>query len=168
MNEKLVMAITEQINKELYSSYLYLSMSSWASNESWTGIANWLRVQSQEEMAHAMLLHDNLLERGELSIFKEIQMPKVSWESPYEIFEDVLKHEKFVTECINGLATIAMESNDHAFYQYIQWFVKEQVEEEATASDILARCKRLKDNPAMMDTLDKELATRVFVQPVIQ
>lgn len=168
MNEKLVKAIQEQINKELYSSYLYLSMSSWANNESWPGISNWLRVQAKEELAHAMLLHDNLLERGELSIFEQIDKPKTSWENPQEVFDDILKHEKYVTSCINSLATIALQESDHAFYQFIQWFVKEQVEEESTASDLLVRCKRLKDNPAMMDTLDLELATRTFVEPTIQ
>ncbi len=168
MHEKLVKAIQEQINKELYSSYLYLSMSSWASSESWNGLSNWLRIQAQEELAHAMLLHDNLLERGELSIFEAVEKPKTSWISTTEVFEQVLSHEKTVTESINNLATIALEVHDHAFYQYIQWFVKEQVEEEASASDLLMRSKRVSDNASMLYQFDSELATRVFIAPVIQ
>ncbi len=168
MNEKLLKAVQEQINKELYSSYLYLGMSSWASYEGWAGIANWLHMQAKEEMSHAMILHNNLLERGERSIFGTVQQPQNEWNGLVEVFEEVYSHEKLVTKSINELATIAMESSDHAFYQFIQWFVKEQVEEEASASDILTRIKRLENNPAMMDTLDIELGKRTYSEPVVQ
>ncbi len=167
MNENLVKAIQEQINKELYSSYLYLSMSSWADSESWKGISHWLRLQSQEELQHAMMLHDNLLERGEISTFGAIEQPQAKWENPVNVFENVYEHEKTITSSINSLATIAMQSHDHAFYQFVQWFVKEQVEEESTASDLLARFKRAKDNASMMDALDIELSKRVLNAPTV-
>ncbi len=168
MNESLLKAIQNQINKELFSSYLYLSMSSWASAEGWSGISHWLHMQAKEELEHAMILHNNLLERGERSVFKAVQQPKNDWISPVEVFEEVYEHEKEVTKSINELATIAMECADHAFYQFIQWFVKEQVEEEASASDLLTRAKRLQDNPAMMDALDIELGKRVYNAPTVQ
>lgn len=167
MNEKLLKAVQEQINKELYSSYLYLSMSSWADSQDWDGIANWLYVQSKEEMAHAMILHNNLLERGERSLFSTIEQPPTDWENLEEVFEAVYTHEQYVSACINELATIAMECKDHAFYQFIQWFVKEQVEEEASASKLLARVKRLSDNMAMLENLDIELGSRIFNEPVV-
>ncbi len=163
MKDNLVKAIQDQINKELYSSYLYLSMSSWADSESWKGLSNWLRIQSKEEYEHAMALHDNLLERGERSVFTAIEQPPKKWDSPLDCFKEVYKHEQSVTESINNLASIAMKENDHAFYQFVQWFVKEQVEEEGTVSEYVARFKRIKDNHAMMDQLDIELGKRVFV-----
>ncbi len=168
MNEKLLEAVQEQINKELYSSYLYLSMSSWADSQDWSGISKWLLIQSKEEMEHAMILHNNLLERGQRSIFKAIEQPQNEWKNPLEVFEAVYSHEQFITQSINELATIAMECKDHAFYQFIQWFVKEQVEEEASASELLARFKRLDGHPAMMDTLDIELGKRTFTAPVVE
>ncbi len=165
MNEKLLKAVQSQINKELYSSYLYLAMSSWANSEGWSGVSNWLHMQAKEELEHAMILHHNLLERGERSIFTVVEEPQNEWESLVAVFTEVYEHEKMVSQSINEIATIAMECKDHAFYQFIQWFVKEQVEEESTASDLLVRFKRLESNPAMVDTLDIELGKRTFVAP---
>ncbi len=168
MNEKLLKAVQAQINKEIYSSYLYLSMSSWANNENWAGLSNWLLMQSKEEMDHAMILHNNLLSRGQRSLFSLIEGPKNDWENPLDVFEDVYKHEQSITQSINELATIAMECKDHAFYQFVQWFVKEQVEEEASVSDVLARIKRLEGHPAMMDTLDTELGRRTHTEASVE
>ena len=114
---------------------------------------------------HALTLHDQLLERGAHSIMSAIEGPPVAWNSIQDVFEAVLVHEQKVTALINNIATIAMQNNDHAFYQFIQMFVKEQVEEEKSATDILQRVKRLDGHPALLDQLDIELGTRVFVQP---
>lgn len=165
MDKGLLDAVKEQVNAELYSAYLYLAMSSWAEYEGWKGIASWMRIQAREERTHALVLHEQILERGEHSTMSAIAEPPHSWESPLALFEHVYAHERDVTRMINNLATIAMENRDHAFYQFIQMFVKEQVEEEANASDICVRLGRISDNPAMVDALDKELGTRVFSQP---
>lgn len=165
MQEVLVKAVNQQINAELYSAYLYLAMSSWASSEGWTGTANWLRIQAQEEQVHATTLHDQLLERGERSVMAAIDAPPSEWKSISDVFEEVLAHEKKVTAMINNLATIAQEQKDHAFYEFIMMFVKEQVEEEDSASTILIRSKRLDGHPALLDQFDKELGARVFTVP---
>ncbi len=165
MTKKLLEAVQKQINAEIYSSYLYLSMSSWAESEGWKGVANWMRVQAQEEMAHAMKLHDQLLERGERSVMFAVDMPPSEWPSLLAMAQDVCAHEEKVTASINNLATISMHDNDHAFYQFIQMFVKEQVEEEANAGELVVRFRRAGDNAAMLDMIDQSLAARVFTNP---
>lgn len=165
MADRLAQAVVRQVNAELYSAYLYLSMSAWAESEGWKGAASWLRVQAREERTHALVLHEQLLERGAKSVMLPIAAPPGSWESPLALFEHVYAHEQDVTRSINDIATIAMEEKDHAFYQFIQMFVKEQVEEEAGASELCVRLARIGDNPAMIDALDRELATRIFTQP---
>lgn len=163
MNEELRVAICEQINAEFYSEYLYLSMSEWAQFNGWKGISNWLHVQSQEEKLHAIAIYNHLVERGVRTEFSAIAKPPSEWESPTTLFQDVSIHEAKVTEGINNLATIAMKYNDHAFYQFIQFFIKEQIEEEASTSDITTRLKRLEGHPALMDAIDIELGKRVLV-----
>ncbi len=165
ISDKLSAAAMAQINAELYSAYLYLAMSSWAENEGWKGIAGWMRIQAQEEKVHALVLHDQLLERGAHSVLSGIDAPPSVWESPLAMFEHTFSHEQDVTRMINNLATIAMEEHDHAFYQFIQMYVKEQVEEEANASEICTRLGRIDGQPAMIDALDKELGARLFTQP---
>lgn len=165
MEAVLEQAVNKQVNAELYSAYLYLAMSSWAKSEGWDGTANWMRIQAQEEQVHALTLHDQLLERNARSVMTAIEAPPAAWASLSDVFGEVLLHEQKVTAMINNLATIAMQQSDHAFYQFIQMFIKEQVEEEASATTILQRVKRLEGHPAMLDALDKELAARVFVQP---
>ncbi len=162
MNQKLLETVKKQINAEFYSAYLYLSMSSWCENEGFKGMANWMRIQAQEEQTHAMTLHNQLIERGEHSTFESIEQPPQSWESPLNMFANVLEHEKKVTSMINNLATIAMEEKDHAFYGFIQMFVKEQVEEEANATEICTRLKRAENIAMLLEMIDKDLSTRVF------
>ena len=162
MNQKLLEAVKKQINAEFYSAYLYLSMSSWCEHEGFKGMAHWMRIQAQEEQTHAITLHNQLIERGERSTFEVIEKPSQIWESPLKMFEQVLDHEKNVTSMINNLATISLEEKDHAFYGFIQMFVKEQVEEEANASDICTRLKRAENNAMLLEMLDKELGTRIF------
>ncbi len=165
MTGNLLKAAQKQVNAELFSAYLYLSMSSWAEYEGFSGMANWMRVQAQEEQVHALTLHDQLLMMGEHSLLEQVETPKQVWTSPLEMFEDALEHEKKITGMINRLATLAMEEHDHAFYQFIQMYAKEQVEEEASATEILRRLRLIKDTPALLIMLDKELGTRVFTPP---
>ncbi len=143
MDDKLYNAIEEQINFELYSSYIYYSMYSHIANENWKGFANWFKVQTQEERAHAEVLTDYLIERGHKVILKQINEPKHSWNDLTEMFEEVLAHEKEVTRRINEIINIAQDCRDHAAYDLLMKFVKEQVEEENTADELLTSLKRI-------------------------
>lgn len=165
MTEVLLDGVKKQVNAELYSAYLYLSMSAWCAYEGWKGMANWMRVQAKEEQFHALVLHDQLLEMGECSTFSQIEAPPKAWESPLQMFEEVLVHEKKVSSMINELATIAMEDKNHAFYEFIQMFVKEQVEEEAHAAELCQQMRFAGDNSSALLMLDKELSVRTFTPP---
>ena len=129
LSETLTKALNDQINAEYYSAYLYLSMSAFAEGAALKGTANWLFVQAQEEMAHGIHIHHYLLDRGAAPSFAAIAQPPVSFAGIDDIFEKVLAHEQKVTEGINNIATLAMKENDHACYQFIMWYVNEQVEE---------------------------------------
>lgn len=165
MEQKLVRAFQEQINFESYSGYLYLSMYAWATLEGWSGFANWLNVQAEEERTHSYILHEYLLERSESPDFNTIQKPKSSWDNLTKIFEEVLEHEKEVTRRINNLATLAKEVNDHSAYDLLILFVKEQHEEENNATELLTSLKRIQDSTAALYALDEKLKARTFVFP---
>lgn len=165
MKKKLVDAFNKQINKELYSSYLYLSMASWCLSEDLPGFANWMKVQAQEEMSHAMILFNHVTERDGRAILAAIDKPASDFKGIIDVFEKTLTHEQFVTESINGLMDLAIKESDHAARMRLQWFVDEQVEEEANAKAILAETKRVKGDGQGLLMLDREKATRVFVVP---
>lgn len=165
MNEKLLTALSNQVNAEYYSAYLYLAMSACADEMGLKGTSSWLFAQSQEEMAHGTRIYQYILERGETPTFAAIDCPPVSYESINEIFEATLDHERKVTGLINDIASIAMKESDHACYQFLMWFVNEQVEEEASASDILSKLKLVGDNSGMLLDLDNDLGSRVFTNP---
>ena len=167
INDNLAKALSEQVNAELYSSYLYLSMSAYAEDAGLKGAANWLYVQAREEMAHAIHMYQYILDRDAIPSYAAIQPPpeSMSYSRLLEVFEAVLAHEHIVTERINNIATLAMKENDHACYQFIMWYVNEQVEEESGADDIINRLKLIGDNTGQLLTLDNELAARVFVNP---
>jgi len=165
IKESLVKALNEQVNAEFYSAYLYLSMSAYADQASLKGTANWLFVQAQEEMAHGVHMFQYLLDRGAAAAFHAIPAPPVEFAGMKGIFEQVQAHEQKVTESINNIATLAMQENDHACYQFIMWYVNEQVEEEANASDILGKLQMVDHDKKLLLTLDNELAARVFVDP---
>lgn len=165
ISKKLTPALSEQVNVELYSAYLYLAMSADADRMGFKGIAHWLYVQFQEEMEHGLHIHKYILERGEKPAYAAIEAPAADFDSLDAMFEKVLAHERYVTERINHIATLAMQECDHATYHFIMWYVNEQVEEEASADDILQKLKFLKDNVSMILTLDAELGTRVFINP---
>jgi ferritin len=158
-------AINSQIAKEMYSSNLYLSMASFYSGMNLNGFANWMRVQAQEELFHAMKFFDYLLERGGSVVIANIDAPPVTWKSALDAFEFAYHHEQTVTESINNLASLAIKESDHATNILLQWFITEQVEEESTASDVVERLKMLGDFKGGLLMMDGELKTRVFVQP---
>ncbi len=158
-------ALNEQINKEMYSAYLYLSMSAWFHTQGLDGFSQWLRVQYLEEEAHALHIYDYLIDRDYTVTLKAIDQPKSEWSSVLEAYKEVLEHEKYVTSLINMLSDIAIEHKDHATRSMLQWYVDEQVEEEKNASDIINQLKLIGDNGYGLLMLDKDLGARVFVAP---
>ena len=167
MNEKLEKAFCVQINKELYSAYLYLAMQAYFKEINLDGFANWMYVQVQEELAHAMGMYNYVFERGGKVELMSIEKPEYSFNSPLNVFEEVLKHEKYVTSLINDLAFVAEEVRDRAAMSLLDWYIKEQVEEEANVSNVLGNLKLAQNDPRALLLLDRELATRTFVAPVI-
>ena len=165
ISEKLSKALSDQVNAEYYSAYLYQAMSAYMERAALKGVANWLFVQAKEEMAHGINIYQYILDRGAEPIFSAIQQPPTDFADIKSIFEAVLAHEEKVTSLINAIASLAMEEKDHACYQFIMWYVNEQVEEEANASDILSRVELIGGDTGLLLTLDNELATRVFVNP---
>jgi len=153
-------AINEQINKELYSGYIYLSMSTYFEELSLPGFARWLRLQALEEQEHAMKLFDYLHERGGSVQLKAIDQPPAKWNSKLEIFQEVLEHEKKVTSLIHKLYELALKENDYATQIMLQWFITEQVEEEANASLIVDQLKMIDDHDTAVLVLDKNLGKR--------
>ena len=168
LSEKLTSALSEQVNAEYYSAYIYLSMSATADGMGLGGAANWLFAQAQEEMAHGTNIYEYILERGVVPTFEAIEKPPTTFASVNEIFEMVLAHEQKVTKRINDIATIAMQEHDHACYQFMMWYVNEQVEEEASATAILDKLQLIGDNKGLLLALDNELATRTFVNPFLE
>ncbi|MDD5021967.1 MAG: ferritin [Endomicrobiaceae bacterium] len=165
LKENLSNALNRQFNFELYSSYIYLHMSAYCDRNGLKGFANWLNVQAQEELAHAMHMYEYLLERGNLPVFADIKAPDFKYNNVIDVFEKTLSHEQIVTGRINEIATMALKENDHSSYMFIQWYVNEQVEEEANADIILQQVKQIGENTSMLYALDKELSTRVFINP---
>jgi len=152
--------INAQINAEMYSSYLYLSMSAWCSDKNWNGFAHWLRLQAQEELAHAMKFYDYLNERGGTIKLVAIAAPKADWKDIPAIFKEVYAHEQKVTGMINAMMTEAIKQKDYASEIMLQWFVTEQVEEEANASDIVATLEKIGPATGGLYHLDHQLGKR--------
>lgn len=167
MNEKLEKALNDQINAEFYSEYLYLSMYAYFERANLKGFSNWMNVQMQEEHAHAMGLFNYLHERCGKVVLQKIDAPKTDWTSAVEVFEEVLEHEKYVTSRINALMDVAEEVNDRAAISFLDWYLKEQVEEESNVSNVLKTLKQICDAPQCIYMYDKELAARTFTAPVI-
>jgi len=153
-------AINKQINKEFFSSYLYLSASTYFETNNLSGFANWMKVQAKEEASHAMKFYSYVLERGGNVTLLSIDAPKADWKSPLDIFEYSYDHEKKVTEMIYNLVKIAREEKDYASEEFLNWFVKEQVEEEANTSKILEKLKLVGDNIGGLFIVDSEVGRR--------
>lgn len=167
INEKLEKAFNDQINKELYSEYLYLSMQAYFERLNLKGFVNWMSVQVQEEHAHALGMFDYLNQRGGTVELEAIDKPETDWSSPLAVFEQVLEHEEYVTSRINALMDVAEETKDRAAMSFLNWYLKEQVEEEDNVGNVLATLKLIGDDKKALLMLDKDLAARTFVQPVI-
>ncbi|MBN1796274.1 MAG: ferritin [Sedimentisphaerales bacterium] len=162
ISDKMQNAINEQLNAEMYSAYLYLSMSACFESQNLKGFAGWMKVQAQEEMTHAMKLYDYVHERLGRVILKAIDAPPDEWKSPLDAFKAVFAHEQKVTGLINDLMNLAIEEKDHAAKGFLQWFVDEQVEEESSADEIVQKIKMVKDMSGGLYMLDKELGQRTF------
>ena len=160
LGKKIEDILNKQINAELYSSYLYLSMSAYFETTFLKGFAKWMRVQAGEEHAHAMKIYDYILARGGKVTLAAIEAPKNKWESAGKVFEESYAHEQKVTAMIHGLVDLAIKEKDHATFELLQWFVKEQVEEEMNASDILNQIAIVGDRPGHLFALDHLLGKR--------
>lgn len=165
ISKKMEKALNAQVNAEFYSAYLYLSMESYFTSLNLTGFANWMRVQTQEEVSHAMKIYDFINERSGRAILKVIDGPPTKWDSPLAAFEAAYAHEQKVTGLINDLVDLAIKEKDHATNSFLQWFVNEQVEEEASADGIVQQLKMMENAPGGMFMLDRELGQRVFTPP---
>lgn len=165
LSEKILDALNKQINAEFYSAYLYLAMSAYFEARNLKGFANWMRVQAQEETTHAMRIYDYVVERGGRVRLMAIEQPPVEWGSPLEAFEAAYNHEVKITGMINELVNLAMEEKDYATYNMLQWFVAEQVEEEASTDEIVQKLKMLGEDSRGILMIDRELAQRVFTPP---
>jgi ferritin len=160
ISKKMADALNEQINREMFSSYLYLAMSAHCEHEGLAGAALWLGIQAKEEHGHAMKFYKYLLEQGARVDLQAIEKPAGKWESLGALFGAVLKHEQFITRSIHGLVDAAIAGKDHATQIMLQWFVTEQVEEEAHASEIVAKLKMVGSDARGLYLMDRELGSR--------
>jgi len=153
-------ALNKQINAELYSAYLYLAMSAYCESVNLPGFAHWMRLQYQEEIAHAMRLFDYVNDRGGRVILEAIDQPPAEFQSPLEMMKQTLEHERKVTASINRLYELALKENDYATQNHLQWFITEQVEEEKSSADIVEQLKRIGEQSTALLMLDQQLGAR--------
>ena len=165
MSRNLFKAINDQINAELWSAYLYLSMSMDCEAKGYKGIANWFYVQFQEEQDHARIFMNYLNSRDEKVVLLPIAEVQTEWDSVLDMYKDTLNHEKKVTAMINNIAAIAEQDRDYASINRITWFIDEQVEEEEAAREMITTFEAVEGNKYGMYMIDKELATRTYVAP---
>jgi ferritin len=168
INEKIQDAFNDQLNAELYSSYLYLAMAAYFQSLNLEGFANWMRCQAQEEIVHAMKFYNFINERAGRVLLSAIEGPPASWDSPLAAFEDAYRHEEKISGLINTLVDLAIQEKDHAANAFLQWFVNEQVEEESSVDAVVHQLKLAGDQGSGLFMIDRELATRVFVMPPVQ
>ena len=163
IHEKMRKALNEQINKEFYSSYLYLQMAAYFEEMRLKGFANWMKVQAQEENSHAHKFYDYLVDRGGKVVLETIEKPQNEYKSVIDVFEKTLEHEVYVTSLINNLMDVAEEVKDRASLSFLKWFIDEQVEEESNCEDIIAQLKIVDCSGDALFMMDREMAQRVFV-----
>lgn len=166
ISQELVDAINDQINFELYSAFIYLSMGTWLEDQNLTGMAHWMEVQYQEEFAHAMRFYRHLTERGARVVLKEIKAPQTEWGSAHEVFADAYKHELIVTERIYKIGEIADRLGDRSTQSFLKWFYDEQTEEEANTMGIRDKLKLIGDSIPALLQLDAQLGARPAAPPV--
>jgi len=160
LSKEMEAVLNAQVNAEDYSAYLYGSMANYFEAQGLKGFANWFQVQASEERGHARKIEAYVNDRGGRVLLKAIDAPKTEWKSAQEVFEDVVSHEQHVTKLIYDLSTMAMEERDHATHTFLEWFVSEQVEEEASAGDALNKVKLGANAPGAMLYLDREFGSR--------
>ena len=165
LNKTVEKKLNEQINAELWSAYLYLSMSNYLSDQGMSGFASWMRVQYDEETFHAMKLIDYINERNGRVLLNPIGAVPAEWDGVLNVFEETLKHEEEITQLINECVDVAIDVRDHATTNFLQWYVNEQVEEEASASELLDQLKLVGNSGNGLFVLDKEAGARVFTPP---
>jgi len=162
INEKVLNVLNSQINKEFYSAYLYLAMSAYFDELCLHGFSNWTKVQAREEVDHGMILLDYIIERGGKVHLDQINSPDRDFKNPLQVFDKILEHEKFVTESIHCVASMSDDECDLATRHFINWYISEQVEEEANAKDVIDKLKIFGDDKASLYHIDKELGEREY------
>ena len=165
LNPKIQDALNKQINAELFSSYLYLSMAAYFESKNLGGMANWMRIQASEENLHGMKFYDYINGRSGRVLLAQIESPKNEWKSAQEAFEDAYQHELKITGMINDLMNLAVAEKDHAAHDFLEWFVAEQVEEEAAAQMIVEQLKMVGDNGVGLFMIDQQLGGRTAAAP---
>jgi len=165
LNPKIQDAFNKHLNAELYSSYLYLSMTAYFESQNLKGMASWMRIQAQEELQHALKFFDFIHERGGNVLLAPVEGPKTDWSSPLAVFEATYEHECKVTGLINNLVSLCISEKDHAANTFLQWFVTEQVEEEAASQEVRDKLRLVSDNAVALFMMDQELAKRVPAAP---
>lgn len=165
INEKIEKELNEQIKHEIGSAYLYLSMAAYFDGQGWDGMASWMKVQAQEEMTHAMKFYDHLKDREGRIELMALEKPQAEWGSPLEAFKAAYKHEQFITSRIETLAKIAQEVGDFTSRPLLDWFLNEQIEEEASTAKVAQQLERIGSSTEGLTMLDRELATRTFTLP---
>ena len=156
-------ALNDQLQAEFYSAYLYLSMSAYFDDQGLEGMANWMTVQFEEEQSHALKLFRYIIERGGRPELQAIEQPQRDWDSPVAAFEASLDHERMISGRINDLADLAVKEKDHATHNMLQWFISEQVEEEANVESIVSQMKMVGDAGPGLFMIDREMKGRTFV-----
>lgn len=162
LKEKVLKALNNQINAEMHSAYLYLSMSAYFQDKGLAGFANWMKVQYKEELAHALKIFDYVNERNGRVILEPIAAVPTEFDSVIDVFEKTLEHEQKVTDMIDKLVDTAVEASDHATQSFLQWFVDEQVEEEANVNELLDNLRLIDGQGNGMFMLNRELQSRVY------
>ena len=165
IGKKMQDALNDQINAELYSAYIYLAMAAYFESENLAGCAAWMRVQVQEETAHAMKIFDFVNERGGRVVLKAIDEPAKEWKTPLAAFKAAYEHEQYITGRINDLVDLAIKEKDHATNAFLQWFVNEQVEEETSVDNIVQKFRMAEKAPGALFMMDRELGQRTFTPP---
>jgi ferritin len=160
ISDKVQKAINDQITAEFYSSYLYLAMSAWCEDQGLKGFARWMRLQAEEEKEHGFKLFDYLVDRGGKVILGALDAPPPDYDSIEDVFQKTLEHERKVTARIHKLNELAMQENDHATVAHLQWFITEQVEEEASAEEILNQVKMVDGRPGSIFYIDRHVGKR--------
>lgn len=166
LGKKLQDALNKQINEEYYSSYIYLAMAAYLEDVNLDGCAHWMRMQAQEEYQHAMKIFDYLIDRGGRVELREVKAPPKTWDSALAVFKASLEHEKYMTVNINKLADLCIEERDHATNNLLQWYVSEQVEEEAQVEDIVKKLEMMGGDGPGLFLMDRELKSRPAPVPL--